>query len=205
MASRVIRECSKLAFKEHGRSMVASDLIPKIHTAFDHVFTWHSVQILEEYFYHDTCLITISCWQLIMLHLLFGKSYIVAYTCIITVQYCTLHSFIFQKFGVMDYSHVMASVTSFHLTLVKEPTDKKLLYMCLNHVKADYHLSSHWLTKADQDGLVVMLAYWSEGPIGSIHSSTLLCSCYSGGLNSHIQAVPFTVEYPVHPVFWMRH
>lgn len=39
MACRLIRECSRLAFAENGRSMVASDLIPRIHTAFEDIFS----------------------------------------------------------------------------------------------------------------------------------------------------------------------
>ena len=40
MACRLIRECGRQAFALHGRSMVASDLIPHIHQAFEDIFNW---------------------------------------------------------------------------------------------------------------------------------------------------------------------
>ncbi|XP_076447060.1 ATP-dependent (S)-NAD(P)H-hydrate dehydratase-like isoform X2 [Babylonia areolata] len=39
MACRLIRECGRLAFLQHGRSMVASDLLPFIHPAFEELFS----------------------------------------------------------------------------------------------------------------------------------------------------------------------
>ncbi|KAL8605695.1 hypothetical protein ACOMHN_064832 [Nucella lapillus] len=39
MACRLVRECGRLAFEQHGRSMVASNLVPYIHPAFDDLFS----------------------------------------------------------------------------------------------------------------------------------------------------------------------